>query len=175
MTTHRSRPCFVYLVVLAAMFGLLSLQSLVVDAFSVVAPLRSVGRPLYMAGSAQPEVEVKTKTTTVTKQGQKVKQTQKSKTDDPVSRRDDDFQEAPMFKLMLLADNGYDAEHVILRLCAIIGDSDDMDEDQAATIFQQAQQEGKAMCGKYPFERAELFKEQLLRSNPMIFAEMEEE
>lgn len=34
---------------------------------------------------------------------------------------------------------------------------------------------GKAMCGKFPFERAELFKEQLIRSDPIIFAEMEEE
>ena len=52
---------------------------------------------------------------------------------------------------------------------------EDLDEDAAATVFQQAMQEGKAMCGKYPFERAELFKEQLLRSDPMIFCDLEEE
>jgi len=52
---------------------------------------------------------------------------------------------------------------------------EDLDEDAAATVFQQAMQEGKAMCGKYPFEVAELYKEQLLRSDPMIFADIEDE
>ena len=49
------------------------------------------------------------------------------------------------------------------------------DEDQAATVFQQANQEGKAMAGKYPMEIAELYKEQLIRSDPMIFSDLEEE
>jgi hypothetical protein len=31
------------------------------------------------------------------------------------------------------------------------------------------------MCGKYPFEMAELYKEQLIRSDPMIFSDIEEE
>ena len=77
-----------------------------------------------------------------------------------------------MYKLMLLRDDGAAAEHVITRLCSIV---EDMDEDMASTIFEQAQLSGKAMCGKYPFERAELFKEQLLRSDPMIFADLEDE
>jgi ATP-dependent Clp protease adapter protein ClpS len=77
-----------------------------------------------------------------------------------------------MFKLMLLGDDGYDTEHVITRMCSIM---DDIDEDQAKTVLEQAQMSGKAMCGKYPFERAELFKEQLLRSDPMIFADLEDE
>jgi hypothetical protein len=34
---------------------------------------------------------------------------------------------------------------------------------------------GKAMCGKYPLEHAEMYVEQLLRSDPIIFAELEEE
>jgi ATP-dependent Clp protease adapter protein ClpS len=72
---------------------------------------------------------------------------------------------------MLLGDTGYDSSHVIERLCAIV---EDMDEDQASTVLQQANQSGKAMCGKYPFERGELFKEQLIRSNPMIFTDLEE-
>jgi ATP-dependent Clp protease adapter protein ClpS len=167
-----------------------------VTAFSVVAPIGSVrvtsivqqqqqqqqeqvirhtsSWRLSMAGMSQPEVETKTKTktTTVTTQKQKRKQKQKAQTDEPETRREDDFQEAPMYKLMLLADNGYDPEHVILRMCAVV---EDLDEDAASTIFQQAQQNGKAMCGKYPFERAELYKEQLLRSNPMIFSEMEDD
>lgn len=73
---------------------------------------------------------------------------------------------------MLLEDDSYDAEHVVTRMCAIM---EDLDEDSAATVFKQAMQSGKAMCGKYPYEVAELYKEQLLRSDPMIFADMEEE
>ena len=46
---------------------------------------------------------------------------------------------------MLLEDDSYDAEHVVTRMCAIM---EDLDEDAAATVFQQAMQEGKAMCGK---------------------------
>lgn len=123
-------------------------------------------------GMAQPEVQIKTKTKVETQTKQSVEIKKKAKSGEPVSRNEEDFQDAPMFKLMLLSDDGYDGEHVILRMCSII---DDLDENAAATIFQQAMQEGKAMCGKYPFERAELFKEQLLRSDPMIFADLEDE
>ena len=125
-----------------------------------------------LAGMAQPEVQIKTKTKVETQTKQKVIIKKKEKTDDPVSRREEAFQDAPMFKVMLLEDDGYDAEHVVTRLTAII---EDLDEDAAATVFQQAMQEGKAMCGKYPFERAELYKEQLLRSDPLIFCDLEEE
>lgn len=140
--------------------------------FTIAPAFSRVSSPLAMAGMAQPETKIKTKVTTqeVTKQAQKSKQ--KIRADDPVSRREEDFQDAPMFILYLLHDESYDPEHVITRMCAIM---EDMDEDQAATVFKQAKQQGKAMCGKYPFERAELFKEQLLRSDPMIFADMTEE
>eukprot|EP00527_Entomoneis_sp_CCMP2396_P007529 CAMPEP_0198154204 /NCGR_PEP_ID=MMETSP1443-20131203/67727_1 /TAXON_ID=186043 /ORGANISM="Entomoneis sp., Strain CCMP2396" /LENGTH=157 /DNA_ID=CAMNT_0043820835 /DNA_START=105 /DNA_END=578 /DNA_ORIENTATION=- len=137
----------------------------------VVTP-QSVGSSVRLAGQAQPEIQIKTKTKVETKTRQKVEIKKKAETGDPLSRRDDDFQDAPMFKVMLLADNGYDVEHVVTRMCAII---DDLDEGAAATVYQQAMATGKAMCGKYPFERAELFKEQLLRSVPMIFADLEDE
>ena len=122
---------------------------------------------------AQPETQIKTKTKVETKTRRKVEIRPTSQTDDqPVAKRKEDFQDAPMYKLLLLSDDSYDPEHVITRMCAIM---EDMDEDQAATVYHQAMQGGKAMCGIYPFERAELFKEQLLRSDPMIFADMEEE
>ena len=117
------------------------------------------------AAIAKPKIGQKTAVEVQTKQ--KVKIIQKAKPAEPVQRREEEFQEAPLFKLMLLGDDSYDITHVVERMCAIV---DDMDEDQAANVFQQANQEGKAMCGKYPFERAELFKEQLQRSDPMIFA-----
>jgi len=122
------------------------------------------------AALAKPAIKVDQKTETKAKE--KVKQQSKAKTHDPISRRDEEFQEAPMFKLMLLGDSSYDPAHVIERMCAVV---DDMDEDQASSVLQQANQVGKAMCGKYPFERAELYKEQLIRSDPMIFSDIEEE
>jgi ATP-dependent Clp protease adapter protein ClpS len=129
---------------------------------------------LFMAGQAQPEVE--TKTTTKQKEKQKEKQEQKQKrkekTDDPVQRKDDDFEDAPMYKLVLLRDDAYDPEHVITRMCSVM---EDIDEDAAKTVYQACMASGKAMVGKYPFEIAELFKEQLLRSTPMIFCDMQEE
>ena len=122
------------------------------------------------AAIAKPQIKTSQKVETVQKE--KVKQRQEAKTHDPISRREEDFEEAPMFKLMLLGDESYDPVHVSERLCAIV---DDMDEDQAATVIQQASQSGEAMCGKYPFEKAELFKEQLIRSDPMIFSDIKQE
>jgi len=122
------------------------------------------------AAIAKPQIKTNQKVETVQKE--KIKQKQEAKTYDPISRRDEDFEEAPMYKLMLLGDESYDAVHVAERLCAIV---DDMDEDQATTVIQQASQSGEAMCGKYPFEKAELFKEQLIRSDPMIFSDIKEE
>jgi ATP-dependent Clp protease adapter protein ClpS len=110
--------------------------------------------------------------TTKTIEKQVTVQKQKVSSADPISKREQEFQDAPMYKLMLLADGAYETEHVITRMCTVM---DDFDEDRAKTVLEQAQMSGKAMCGKYPFERAELFKEQLLRSDPMIFADLEEE
>merc|ERR1712176_811925 len=103
---------------------------------------------------------------------QRAKEKKKAKTGDPITRRKEKFEEAPLFKLMLIGDDDYDEVHVVERLCEIV---EDMDEDQADTVFKQANQSGKAMCGKYPFERAELFKERLIRSDPMIYSDIEED
>lgn len=123
-------------------------------------------------GAALAKPAIKTSQKVETKAKEKVKETSKAKTHDPISRRDEEFEEAPMFKLLLIGDDSYDLAHVVERMCAVV---DDVDEDQAATVLQQANQEGKAMLGKYPFERAELYKEQLLRSDPLIYCDLEEE
>eukprot|EP00536_Pseudo-nitzschia_multiseries_P014712 jgi/Psemu1/311352/fgenesh1_kg.758_\ len=122
------------------------------------------------AAIAKPKIKTDQKTKTVQKE--KIKQSQDSKIHDPISRRDEIFEEAPMYKLMLLGDESYDPVHVAERLCAIV---DDMDEDQAATVILQASSSGEAMCGKYPMEKAELFKEQLIRSDPMIYSDIKNE
>jgi len=122
------------------------------------------------AAIAKPKIGQKTAVEVQTKQKVQIKR--KIKPAEPVQRREEEFQDAPMYKLMLIGDDAYDPTHVVERMCAVI---DDMDEDQAAEVFKQAEMNGKAMCGKFPYERAELFKEQLQRSDPMIFSEMEEE
>ncbi|GKY97649.1 hypothetical protein MPSEU_000723300 [Mayamaea pseudoterrestris] len=136
-----------------------------------VAKLKHSSSVVY-AGMASPEVETKTKVKQETKTRQKVYHKETVRTGDPVSRRDEEFEDPPMFTLMLLGDDGYDKEHVILRMCSVL---EDLDEDRAMEVFQQAQASGKAMAGIYPFEKAELYKEQLLRSTPMIFADMVED
>jgi ATP-dependent Clp protease adapter protein ClpS len=144
------------------------------QAFMVSPPAftRSVSTSLFMAGQAQPEVQIKTKVATETVTKSKQKQKKKEQTDEPVNRRDDDFEDAPMFKLLLLRDQAYDTEHVITRMCSIM---EDIDEDSAKTIYQACMASGKSMIGIYPFEIAELFKEQMLRSTPMIFSDLVED
>ena len=77
-------------------------------------------------GAAIAKPKIQTKTTTVTKQKQKQKQRQRQRTSDPINRRDEEFEDAPMYRLMLLGDEEYDVVHVVERMCAIL---DDMDED----------------------------------------------
>mmetsp|Transcript_21245 Transcript_21245/g.29782 ORF Transcript_21245/g.29782 Transcript_21245/m.29782 type:complete len:175 (-) Transcript_21245:273-797(-) len=124
------------------------------------------------AALAKPKVSIGQKTALVTKQKSATVSKKKAKTSEPVSRRDDDFEDAPMYKVVLIGDEDYDQAHVVEKMCEIL---EDMDEGNAASVFKQAQQSGKAMCGKYPFEHAELYKEQFLRSDPMIFSDVEED
>jgi ATP-dependent Clp protease adapter protein ClpS len=143
-------------------------------------PTQHVNRLITMAGFdkeggaaiAKPSVKIGQKTAVVTETVKKVEVRKKVKPGEPVTRREEEFMDAPLYKLMLLGDDAYDMSHVIERLCAIM---EDLDEDAALTIFKAAQTSGKAMCGKYPQEHAEVYKEQLLRSEPTIFADLEEE
>lgn len=122
------------------------------------------------AAIAKPKVGVKVDQ--VTKQKSKSENKERTRSSDPISRREEKFEDAPLFKVMLIGDDDYDQAHVVERMCEII---DDMDENQAASVYKSAQQGGKAMCGKYPLEHAEMYKEQLIRSDPMIFSDVEEE
>ena len=122
------------------------------------------------AAIAKPKVGVKVDQ--VTKQKSKQGSKQRVRSSDPINRREEKFEDAPLFKVLLIGDDDYDQSHVIERMCEIL---EDMDENQAASVFKSAQQGGKAMCGKYPLEHAEMYKEQLLRSDPMIFSDVEEE
>mmetsp|Transcript_7494 Transcript_7494/g.11417 ORF Transcript_7494/g.11417 Transcript_7494/m.11417 type:complete len:169 (+) Transcript_7494:96-602(+) len=124
------------------------------------------------SGPAIAKPKIGQKTAVEVKTVQKVEIKRKIQPADPVSRKAEDFEEAPLFKVMLIGDDGYDANHVVERITSLM---EELDDDAASTIFEQAQMAGQAMCGKYPLEHAEMYKEQLLRSDPMIFADIEDE
>mmetsp|Transcript_13097 Transcript_13097/g.18906 ORF Transcript_13097/g.18906 Transcript_13097/m.18906 type:complete len:175 (-) Transcript_13097:256-780(-) len=129
-------------------------------------------RPLF--GLAQPSVEIGQKTAVGTKVDSKTSTTSKQKisTAPPKARREQKFEEPILYKVMLIGDEDYDSAHITERLCAVM---EDMDESQAVIVFKGAMSAGKAMCGKYPLEHAEMYVEQLLRSDPIIYSELEEE
>mmetsp|Transcript_5485 Transcript_5485/g.9044 ORF Transcript_5485/g.9044 Transcript_5485/m.9044 type:complete len:165 (-) Transcript_5485:93-587(-) len=137
-----------------------------------LAPLSMSDSGSESAAIAKPSIKLGQKTALVTDTVQKVELRKRKQTGDPVTRKEENFEDAPLFKVMLLGDDDYDTSHVIERLCAVM---EDLDEDAAVTIYQAAQSTGKAMCGKYPMEHAEVYKEQLLRSEPMIFSDLEDE
>ena len=114
----------------------------------------------------------KTVTVTTTKQTteQDVKQKKKYKPSDPDQLND--FEDAPMFRLYLIGDEGYDQEHVVTRVHEIV---EDCSEDDAATLFKSAYQTGEAFMGKYPREIAETYAEQLTRSDPIIYADVRDD
>mmetsp|Transcript_36539 Transcript_36539/g.71869 ORF Transcript_36539/g.71869 Transcript_36539/m.71869 type:complete len:177 (+) Transcript_36539:100-630(+) len=83
-----------------------------------------------------------------------------------------DVEEAKRYKLNLLGDDAYDFEHVVDRLENLVPD---VDKAMAVSCFNEAQAAGLALIGVFHMETAELYKEQLIRSEPMIYADMQEE
>ena len=81
-------------------------------------------------------------------------------------------EDAPRYKVLLLGDEEYEEEHVIERLVDVV---DDVDKKQSIEIFYSAQKGGKGLVGVYPLEVSEFYVEQLARSEPMIFSELEKE
>jgi ATP-dependent Clp protease adapter protein ClpS len=131
--------------------------------------------PLYQSGpdkgggSAIATPKTKQVTTTVQKQKQKNEQKQKAKPSEPDLRNEEDFEDAPMFRLYLIGDESYEQEHVVNRVFEVI---EDCSEDDAARLFKSAYQTGEAFMGKYPREIAETYAEQLTRSDPIIYADV---
>ena len=121
-------------------------------------------------GSAIATPKTKQVTTTVQKSKQKEKQKQKFKPSEPDQVHD--FEDAPMYRLYLIGDEGYDQEHVVTRLHEVV---EDCSEDDAATLFKSAYQTGEAFLGKYPLEIAETYCESLIRSDPIIYADVRDD
>eukprot|EP00571_Detonula_confervacea_P000412 CAMPEP_0172314720 /NCGR_PEP_ID=MMETSP1058-20130122/23241_1 /TAXON_ID=83371 /ORGANISM="Detonula confervacea, Strain CCMP 353" /LENGTH=175 /DNA_ID=CAMNT_0013028659 /DNA_START=45 /DNA_END=572 /DNA_ORIENTATION=+ len=123
-------------------------------------------------GSAIATPKTKQITTTVQKQKQKQQQKKKFQPSDPDLKSEDDFEDAPMFRLYLIGDEGYDQQHVVTRMHEIV---EDCSEDDAATLFKSAYQTGEAFMGKYPREVAEVYAEQLTRSDPIVYADVRDD
>lgn len=123
-------------------------------------------------GSAIATPKTKQITTTVQKQKQKNKQKNKAKPSEPDLLSDDDFEDAPMFRLYFIGDESDDQQHVVTRLAEVV---EDCSEDDAATLFKSGSQTGEAFMGKYPKEIAETYAEQLTRSDPIIYADVRDD
>uniref|UniRef100_A0A7S1Y2N3 Adaptor protein ClpS core domain-containing protein n=1 Tax=Grammatophora oceanica TaxID=210454 RepID=A0A7S1Y2N3_9STRA len=124
-------------------------------------------QPLFMAGPASA-----TETKTKVKQKVKQKSTVKVAAGEPVEKKREKFEDPRMWKVLLIGDEEYDDGHVVERITEIM---EDIDENRAVQILKAAQAGGKAMIGVYPLEVAEVYKEQLLRSDPLIYSDLEEE
>ncbi|CAM9931122.1 unnamed protein product, partial [Laminaria digitata] len=88
------------------------------------------------------------------------------------TKRSTETEDAPMFKVLLIGDEEYNREHVVMSIQDIVPDTDNT---RAAEIFEEAQEAGKGFCGTYPEEEAELYVEQFTRCEPIIYADMEKE
>ncbi len=163
---------------LQSILGILALATAASTAFTSTAPILQRRTSLYQSGpdkgggSAIATPATKQVTTTVTKQKQKSEQKQKAKPSEPDLRNEEDFEDAPMFRLFLIGDESYEQEHVVTRIFEIV---EDCSEDEAARIFKSAYQSGEAFLGKYPKEIAETYAEQLTRSDPIIYADVRDD
>lgn len=77
-----------------------------------------------------------------------------------------------MFRLYFIADEGDDQQHVVEKFHEIV---EDCSEDDAATLFKSGTQTGEAFMGKYPKEIAETYCEQLIRCDPIIYADVRDD
>ncbi|KAL7433187.1 hypothetical protein ACHAXH_004455 [Discostella pseudostelligera] len=136
-----------------------------------MSPLHQAG-PGKGGGGAVATPGTKQEVTTVTKQKSEQKQKQKAKPSDPDLNSDQEFEDAPMFRLFLIFDEGYEQEHVVSRIFQVV---EDCSEDEAARIFKSAYQQGEAFLGKYPKEIAETYAEALTRSDPIIYADVRDD
>ena len=82
-------------------------------------------------------------------------------------------EDCPMWKVLLLGDDEYEEDPVCEVLKAQIPDIENL--SQAKVVFEEAQASGKAVLLIAPKEHAEGYVEQLIRADPMVYSEIEEE
>jgi len=141
--------------------------------FTFIVPPRHPTQILAGAGGGPgaPAVE-KTKTRSKEKVVNPGKAAPKAAAAQPKTRREHETEDAPRYKLMLIGDQEYDEQHVVERIVDVV---DDVDKKMAIEVFYAAQKAGKGMIGVFVLEMAEFYMEQLSRSEPMIFSDLEKE
>lgn len=82
-------------------------------------------------------------------------------------------EDCPMWKVLLLGDEEYEEDPVCEVLLAVIPEIEN--RAQAGDKYQEAQASGKALLLTVPKEQAEHYVEQLIRSEPMVYGEIEED
>jgi len=101
------------------------------------------------------------------------KQQEKKKEVAPPQRKmDQELEAVPMFKVILIGDEDYEQAHTCKALCDIV---EEMEIKRAEEIYAEAQNGGSALVTVVCKEHAEHYVEQLLRREPMIFAELSED
>ena len=79
----------------------------------------------------------------------------------------------PMWKVIMLGDEEYEVDPVCDVLKTVIPDIENF--QQAKEKYDECESTGKAMLLVVPKEHAEAYVEQLIRAEPMVYAEIEEE
>lgn len=78
--------------------------------------------------------------------------------------------EIPMFKVILLADEGYDEAHVVTQLQKTV----QLDKKNAQRVFHEAQSTGSSVACVVCEEHAEFYAQQLLRQDIFVTVEKDE-
>ena len=84
-----------------------------------------------------------------------------------------DMEAEPMCKVIMLGDDEYEVDPVCEVLQTVIPDIENF--KQAKEKYDECDSTGKAMLLVVPKEHAEAYVEQLIRAEPMVYAEIEEE
>lgn len=122
------------------------------------APVKKPG--IARPGIAKPQRERRGPPPQKQKQAQKVKLTKKT---DPIT------EEIPPYKVVLLGDDEYEEEHVVISLRSIIPELK-MEPRRASEIFELAQKHGRELVVIVQQDLAELYAQQLTRCVPIVYA-----
>ncbi len=124
-----------------------------------------------MAGAAPAVPKTKTVTRTAPPQVGKPAQKQKVQNAKPAMKKES--APTPMWKVIMLGDEEYEVDPVCDVLKTVIPDIENF--QQAKEKYDECESTGKAMLLVVPKEHAEAYVEQLIRAEPMVYAEIEEE
>ena len=127
-----------------------------------------------MAGGPAPAVpKTRTRQVTRTAKPQVGKPQQKQKVQNAKPAMKKEMEEEPMWKVIMLGDEEYECDPVCDVLQTVIPDIENF--KQAKEKYDEAESTGKSMLIVVPKEHAEAYVEQLIRAEPMVYAEIEEE